>query len=131
MNIFIPLGLLLVLITYAFRNNVKSSQKTFLFSFLAMFAFAAFRYNFGPDYYIYIENFSMLKSLGIDSFMDYNQHSEAWFVHFLYLFNSFFVFIIVQSFIWLGASYLFFKNNVPSQYYYIVILMMFFNISFW
>lgn len=130
MNIFIPFGLFLVLITFVLRNNTKSSQKAFLFSFLAMFAFAALRYNFGPDYYTYIENFSMLKSLGIDDFMDYNQHSEAWFVHFFYLFNSFFVFIIVQSFIWLGVSYCFFKNNVPSQYYFIVILMMFFNINF-
>ena len=130
MNIFIPLGLFLVLITFALRNNTKSCQKAFLFSFLAMFAFAALRYNFGPDYYIYSENFLMLKSLGIDDFMDYNQHSEAWFVHFLNLFNSFFVFIIAQSFIWLVVSYFFLKNNVPSQYYFVVILVMFFNISF-
>lgn len=130
MNIFIPLGLFLFLITFAARNKAEGSQKAFLFSFLALFVFAGLRYNFGPDYDSYGDNFSMLKSLGVEGFLDYNQHSETWFVYFFNLFNSYFLFIIVQSLIWLGVSYWFFKNNVPEKYYYLVILMMFFNINF-
>lgn len=127
MDVFIPLGIILVLITFLFRNNERSSRTAFLIAFIFLFVFSAIRYEFGPDYFSYRDQFDYLKSMGINGYMAFNNHFEMGFLLFFDLFNSFFVFIIVHSLIWLGIFYWMFKNNVAYKYLYIVILMMFIN----
>ena len=127
MNVFIPLGIILVLITYFSRYNERSSRSAFLFAFIILFGFSAIRYEFGPDYFTYREQFLQLKGLGIDGYLDYNNHFEMGFLVFFNLFNSYFVFIIVHSLIWIGVFYWLFKNNVSYKYLYVVVLMMFIN----
>lgn len=125
MNVYIPLGIILVLITYLFRNNYRNSKVAFLFAFVSLFIFAAIRYEFGPDYFSYREQFEQLKGLGYDRYIYSFTHFEKGFVVFFDLFNSYFMFIIVHSFIWLGIFYWLFKNNVSYKYLYVVILMLF------
>lgn len=127
MDVYIPLGIILVLITYFSRYNERSSRSAFLFAFIILFVFSAIRYEFGPDYFSYREQFQHLKSLGIEGYIDFNNHFEKGFLLFFNLFNSYFVFIIVHSLIWIGIFYWLFKNNVSYKYLYVVVLMMFIN----
>lgn len=130
MNVYIPLGLILFLLTILARGNERSSRNAFVFSFVAMFIFAALRYEFGPDYIGYREEFDFLKGSDIETYLEsYHYHMEIMFVRFFNLFNSYFIYIMVMSLMWHAVMFWFFKKYVSFRYYHIVILMMFLNVN--
>lgn len=131
MNVYIWLGVILFLISFLSRRKEKSAKTSFFVSFFTIFVFAAIRYEFGPDYFSYREIFDQIKAVGLQQHLNNNEHTEVLFLSFLNLFNSYFVFIIVQSFVFSTVLYAFYKNYVSPKYLYVIVLMMFANTNFY
>lgn len=130
MNVYLSLGLVLFLFSLLNKNREKSAEHSFLFCFIAIIVFAAIRYEYGPDYFSYRDMFDQIQAKGLDHQLYDNDHTEELFLRFLSLFNSYFVFIIVQSIFFLSVLYLLFKKYVSFNFYYIIILLMFLNQNF-
>lgn len=125
MNVFIPLGLFLVLLCFFFRNNPKNSRKAFFFSMIAAFIFAAIRYEFGPDYFNYHEIYDSIQGADLDRYVGKGMTVEPAFLFLLKLFPNFTSFVCFLAIVWFIPTFYFINRYVPSNYYWLVVLFMF------
>ncbi len=129
MNIYIPLAILFILFALLTKTNRKVSNVYFTIMMVISMIFAAIRFEFGPDYFQYQIIYDKLNELGVEGYLDVNEHIERLFLYFLYSFPSYYLFIAVQSILWFGSIYLFLRNRVDTRYLWLVIFLLYFDVN--
>ena len=131
MNIYIPLGVILALLCFFVRKNSKNAEYMFFFSMLAILAFCALRYQFGPDYDAYWAMYNGLQGeISAENYSGTGSSAELGFLIYIKMFPSFTAFIVTNAILWVLANYLVIRKYVSSHAYWIVILYMFFNTTY-
>ena len=130
MNIFIPLGIILAFLCLFTRKSPKQVEYMFAFSMLAVFVFAALRYEFGPDYAAYQAAYEGLQGTTAQDYTGTGSSQELGFLIYLSVFQNFTTFIITNAIFWVFANYLFLRKYVDGEYYWIAILYMFFTSTY-
>lgn len=127
MNLFIPLGLFLVLLCYVNRLNNKRAANAFVFSMSVVCVLAMIRWEFGPDYFNYYEVYEGIQGADIENYVGRGMTIEKTFLYFLRLFPNYTSFIIFLTIFWFSSNTFFLKTHVPSQYYWFVLLYFIFK----
>ena len=123
MNIYIPLSILLVLLSFIVRRD-KNASKIFLFvSFFILFIFAALRYDFGADYVTYLSEFKEVKQYGYDA----HYELETLFGRYMSLFPSYTLFLVFSSLLWFASLFFIAKKSIEPQYYWVFLLYILFT----
>lgn len=131
MNIYIPLGLFLLLICYFHRNNPYKSVKAFIFSMSVMAIFGAIRYNMGADYLSYMQDFENVHGYGFDNFYYYiPSRTEPGFIFLLSIIPSFFAFVIVLTIAWHALISYVCVKFIPSQFLWLTFFLLLFDEHF-
>lgn len=124
MNVYIPLGILLVLLCYIYRGNIK----VFGFSLLPFLLFAAFRYNMGEDYLHYLTKYELAQEYGYMGYFRYvASSSEPLFVLLLANVPSYFLFIGCLSILWFVLIFFFFKKFLNYNYLFLGLFFLLFD----
>ena len=130
MNVYIPLGLILTLLCYLCSKNEVSARKAFIFSMFAAFLFAAFRFEFGPDYFNYNAIYDSIQGADIDSYTGKGMSVEKPFLILLSLFPNFTSFVIFLAVLWVIPVAYFLSRYVSPSYYWIAVLSIFVKYQF-
>ena len=125
MNIYIPLGLLLSLFCFFFRNNEKKAMIAFLLAMIVSCLFAMIRYEFGSDYYNYRDVYEGIQGADINNYDGRGMSIEKPFLFLLQLFPRFTFFVMALTLFWFATNSLFLKKYLPYQYIWIVVLYFF------
>jgi transmembrane protein EpsG len=105
-----------------FKNGLK-------FSFILLFIFLAFRYDYGNDYPGYLYNFQNLQ--GIDDSSFYFRENEFGWLYLNFLFKQLFGnfgFVLMYAFIAAFTTYVFYrfiKIHIPKNYYLFSVVLFF------
>ena len=129
MNIYIPLAIFFILLAFFTKSKEKPSNVVFTIMMLVSMGFAAVRFEFGPDYFQYRDMYERLDELGVEGYLQTNEHIEALFLYFLHSFPSYELFIAVQSILWFGCVYLFLRNRMDTRYLWLVIFLLYFDVN--
>lgn len=129
MNLYIPFAIISILLLFLFRHKKRGAESIFFSIMLLAFIGAAIRYEFGPDYFNYHRLYEDLRQFGVASHIFNEGHAEPVFAFYLSLFSKYTLFIALNSFLWFGLYYLFFRKYIDSRYLWFVILLLFFNID--
>lgn len=129
MDFYVPFALFFILLCFVNRQNAKSSSKVFVVTMALTFVFAAIRYKFGPDWFNYYDVFQEIQQLGVNVYLDFQDHNEPLFIHYFAIFPKYTLFLALNSLFWFGSYFIFFRRYVDSRYYWFVLLMLFFNID--
>lgn len=127
MDVYIPLGLFLALISYIARNSTKSQKFVFGFVFLPLLVFSAIRFGFGPDYFSYWDIWSNVRRSDVEGYSGVGSSVEPMFLKFLQLFPKYTWFIVTTSVMLVSSYFFLFKKYVTLQYLWLVVLFLFFN----
>lgn len=122
MNVYIPLSIFLILLSFITRNS-KSNKNLFLIAILFLFVFSALRYNFGADYQSYLSDYREAKAYGYDSHFEI----ELLFGLFLVIFPSYTSFIATMSFLWFATVFLLARNKVDSRLLWLYLFYILFT----
>lgn len=125
MNIYIPLGLFLAILCFAFYKDKKNAPKVFLLSMLIACIFAMIRYNFGPDYFNYHEIFDGVQGEDLNDYVGRGMSVEILFLRLLQMFPLFTYFVVFLTVFWVGVNALFLWKYIPYKYFSLVILYFF------
>ena len=127
MNVIITLNIIVILTSYFARfKNVKYMLEI---SFLIIFFFTAFRYNFGTDYSTYYEVFIAYNSLTLSEILDNSLGVEIGWVIINRFFNffGFFGLIFAISAYFCYSYYSLIKKYVAVNYYWFAVLLYVFT----
>lgn len=128
MNVVIPLGLFLVLVCFLLRDKAgKREYIWFTVSMLATTVLLAIRYNFGSDYITYHNLYDSLQVSDVGQWEE--GHLEFMYVKMLSFFPSFELYIALQTVLWLGSLWWFYKNYADSKYLWLALFFIFFNVA--
>ena len=127
MNIYIPLGIALVLICFFCKNNAKASVRAFIISMIILAVLGSVRYQMGTDYSNYLATFETLGEYGFDNFFYFvASRAEPLFIFIMSLFHSFFLFIIVLTIIWYVLVTYILCKHVPANYLWLALFSLLF-----
>lgn len=128
MNVVILLGLLFVLICFFLRNESgKSEYVWFTVSLTVITAVLAIRYNFGTDYITYNNLYDSLQGADVHNWEDAKM--EFFYIQMLQLFPSFEFYIALQTVLWFGSIWWFYKNYTDNRYLWLALFFIFFNVA--
>lgn len=130
MNIYIPLGLILALLCFMFRRNDKNATNAFLFTMVLSCVFAMFRFEFGPDYFNYLEVYEGVQGADIENYTGRGMSIEPAFLYLIQVFPRFTFFVIALTLFWFIGNTLFLKKYAPSQFFWVIILYFFFKTDY-
>jgi transmembrane protein EpsG len=132
MNAVLIFGFLATLSAYIAKD--RENRIALLGSFILIFLFLAFRYDYGNDYMSYYNIYSDIKKIKNVDFLNYypfygNNTLEPGWVILNWLFEPFdyYVFVAFLSLFHVYAYYRFIKYFVPPQYYWLSLLLYFIN----
>lgn len=120
----------IVAIFLAFLSKYRNSRFLFEFSFLLIFLFTAFRYNFGTDYSSYELSFNQISRFQNIGLIQYSQFSfePSWtFLNYLFKPLGFSGFIIVLSAFICYTYYNLIKKYIYPQYYWLAVFIYVFS----
>ena len=126
----LTLGIISVL--FAFLSKYKETRWGLIASFILIFLFLAFRYDFGNDYMGYLEGFNKVNSYGeIDYFGKYYNYEIGWLV-LIRLFQNLGFFTMVGFLALLNCIiyYRFIKKYVEVKYYWLAVFIYVFDPQF-
>lgn len=129
MNIYIPFAIFFIAFSVIAQKFPKAAKTTFVFVMLATLVFLCLRYEFGPDYFQYRSIYETINSKGLNYYLERNEHIENFFLTYLSLFPSYFLFIATQSVLWIIVIYLFLYKKIDYNHLWIVLFLFFFDIN--
>ena len=127
MNLILSFNLIVILISYFAR--FKKSKYTLEISFLIIFIFTAFRYNFGTDYSTYHDLFLIYKSYSLSEILDNSLDIEIGWILINYLFApfGFFALIFTLSAFFCYTYYSIIKKYLTVNYYWFAVFIYVFT----
>lgn len=130
MNVYIPLGIILVLLCLLFKDNKRATRFLFGFCFLIIFLFLAIRYEFGPDYFSYRNIYERGEhGISLSDYLKADSRIEPAFLYYLQLFPKYTLFIITNSLLWVGALFLLYKKYIDQRYLWVLLLYIFSDVN--
>ncbi|CCX57315.1 uncharacterized protein BN459_00575 [Bacteroides sp. CAG:1060] len=124
MDVYVPLSIILILISLLFRQK-KVSQGAFMLSMVMICLFASLRYCFGPDYFSYWDIYREIKANGLGR----RAEGEPLFYIYLQSFPSYTAFIVTNSILWCLVFYLFYKKYIDGKYFWLLLIYILFTES--
>lgn len=110
--------ILILLFLPRINRNIKYSD-ILKISFLLIWFYSAFRFDYGPDYQSYLALFKELKK-------GYKPDDiEFGYILFLNMFPNYYIMIIFTSTLMCYSFYYIIRKYIPNRYYWIAILFMF------
>ena len=106
--------LIILLINYFTYRKGNNNSFVIILTFVVLFVYLAFRYDYGTDYLNYYKLFNDRSSI--------EDSREILFWKIFYSFNSYEFFIFCHTAVFLIALYFFLRRNISSQYYVLFIL---------
>jgi transmembrane protein EpsG len=123
---FLVLGFFVLL--FSFLNKYKNGEWGLLVSFFLIFIFSAFRYNFGNDYFSYLEIYNEINTNVKNSLSGYSRYEYGWVIINILLCKSSFQSIIILTSLFICISYYFLiKKYVPSKFYFFAVFIFYFD----
>lgn len=130
MNIYIPFAIIAIFLCIINRQNTVVAKRIFFITFFLAFIFAAFRYEFGPDYINYRNSYEEVKAYGASAFIQSRDVvSDPLFRFYQGIFFNYTIFLAFNSLLWFGISYYIYRKNIKCQYYWFLVLFLFFNVN--
>ena len=121
MQYYLILSLIVVFLSWLFRNKSKMPKVVFLLSFAAIATFFAIRYGFGLDYWHYYNLFDTGRTSRLRG------PEETLFYGFMNLFPKYYIFVIAHTIVlFISLAYVSFRVVAP-KYYYVLFFMLLFN----
>jgi hypothetical protein len=126
----IVLGILAVL--FAYLNSYKEGKHGLKISFILIFFFLAFRYDFGNDYMGYYQDFLDVNRYQSINYFDIAFHYEPGWLLLCRIFGKigFFGLVIFLAFINCAVYYRFITRYVPIKYYWLAVFIYVFDPGF-
>lgn len=117
---------------YAFIARNIRTEFWLKFSFVLIFLFLAFRYNYGNDYFSYLKKFLEINRVETIDYFDKYWGFEAGWVFLCRLFGplGFFAMTAVLALFNCIVYYRFIKKYVPPDYYWLAVFLYVFNPNF-
>jgi transmembrane protein EpsG len=121
-----------VIVFFAFLAGYYRSDHWLKFSFILIFLFLAFRYNYGNDYQAYLNLFyEVNKDSSLNIFDGYYREEPGWLL-LCRIFKplGFFAMVAFLSAFSCISYYVFIKKHLPHSYYWLAIFIYVFNPGF-